>query len=94
MPKNVLHEELRLECALPLSSIRLAAMAWGHSAGLPVLALHGWLDNAASFARLAPLLPDWRIVALDLAGHGHSKHRPAGCRYHLMDYVFDVIAAE
>ena len=93
MADHLLDQDIRLDCVLPLSSIRLAAMAWGGAAGRPVLALHGWLDNAASFARLAPLLPDWRIVALDLAGHGHSEHRPAGYRYHLIDYVFDVIAA-
>ena len=34
------------------------------------------LDNANSFARLAPKLSGLRIVALDLAGHGHSDHRP------------------
>jgi hypothetical protein len=37
-----------------------------------VIALHGWLDNANSFARLAPQLKGLRIVALDLAGHGYS----------------------
>ncbi len=56
-----------------------------------VLALHGWLDNAASFAPLAPLLNDACVVALDLAGHGHSDHRPPGTGYHLLDYITDVI---
>lgn len=58
---------------------------------MPVLALHGWLDNAASFARLAPKLEGMRIVALDLAGHGHSEHRSAGAGYALWDYAFDVL---
>ncbi|EPM99030.1 alpha/beta fold family hydrolase, partial [Pseudomonas syringae pv. actinidiae ICMP 19070] len=53
--------------------------------------MHGWLDNANSFARLAPHLEGLRIVALDLAGHGHSDHRPAGAAYALADYVFDVL---
>ena len=49
---------------------RLAALGW-RQAGLPrVLALHGWLDNAASFAPLAPLLHGLDLVALDLPGHG------------------------
>lgn len=82
-------EELTLE----LPGLQLAAQAWGPADGPPVLALHGWLDNAASFAPLAPLLPGLRLVALDLAGHGHSGWRPPGCRYHLVDNVYDVLAA-
>ncbi len=73
--------------------LRLAARAWGPSTGYPVLALHGWLDNAASFDRLAPLLPALRLVALDLPGHGRSEHRPPGVHYHFVDFVEDVIAA-
>lgn len=73
--------------------MELAALAWGPADGVPVLALHGWLDNAASFARLAPLLRGCRVVALDLPGHGWSAHRPAGASYHFADYVRDVVAA-
>jgi pimeloyl-ACP methyl ester carboxylesterase len=58
-----------------------------------VLALHGWLDNAASFDAVAPLLPELRLVALDLPGHGHSGHRPPGVHYHFIDYIHDVVAA-
>ena len=57
-----------------------------------MIALHGWLDNAASFDPLAPKLSDARVMAVDLAGHGLSDHRPAGAAYHLLDYVRDVIA--
>lgn len=80
-----------IELATP--SLRLAARAWGRPGRRPVLALHGWLDNAASFDRLAPLLPDWHIVALDFPGHGRSQHRPPGVAYHFVDYVGDVVAA-
>lgn len=86
-----LSESANIELALP--HLRLAACVWGPATGRPVLALHGWLDNAASFDRLAPLLPGLRIVALDLPGHGHSDHRPPGCRYHFIDFVFDAVAA-
>ena len=58
-----------------------------------VLALHGWLDNAASFQNLAPLLRDVEIVALDLPGHGHSDHRPRGDGYYFVDYVAVVVEA-
>ena len=56
-----------------------------------MIALHGWLDNANSFARLAPQLKGLRIVALDLAGHGYSEHRPLGASYALADYAHDVL---
>ena len=62
-----------------LGHIELAAHLFGPVDGLPVIALHGWLDNANSFARLAPLLRGLRIVALDLAGHGYSEHRRQRC---------------
>ncbi|MBV4454682.1 MULTISPECIES: alpha/beta hydrolase [Pseudomonas] len=79
------------EVRLSLPHIELAAHLFGPEDGLPVIALHGWLDNANSFARLAPKLQGLRIVALDMAGHGHSAHRPAGAGYALWDYVYDVL---
>lgn len=80
-------EEVRLR----LPHIELAAHLYGPADGQPVIALHGWLDNAASFARLAPKLPGLRVVAVDFAGHGHSDHRPAGASYAIWDYVHDVL---
>ncbi|KAG8436443.1 hypothetical protein GDO86_007511, partial [Hymenochirus boettgeri] len=69
----------------------LAAKAWGNCDGLPVLCLHGWLDNANSFDRLVPLLPkDHHYVALEFSGHGLSSHLPQGVRYQHIDYVTDV----
>ncbi len=81
------------ELELKTPYLRLAARAWGPLDGVPVLALHGWLDNAASFDALAPLLPDVRLVALDLTGHGRSEHRPPGIHYHFVDFIPDVVAA-
>ncbi|HRD65894.1 MAG TPA: alpha/beta hydrolase [Candidatus Competibacter sp.] len=81
------------ELELRTPYLRLAARVWGPADGVPVLALHGWLDNAASFDALAPLLPGVRLVALDLPGHGRSDPRPPGVYYHFVDFVPDVVAA-
>lgn len=71
---------------------KIAARCWHDSHLQPLLALHGWQDNAATFDRIAPLLSDYHIVAMDLAGHGFSDWRPEGMRYHTLDHVDDVLA--
>ena len=71
----------------------LTGLRWGSASDTPVLALHGWLDNASSFAPLAAHLAGFQRLALDLPGHGHSQHRPPGMRYHLVDYVPAVLEA-
>ncbi len=60
------------------------AKVWGRpGSGLPVLALHGWQDNAGTFDKLMELLPeDLYVVCLDFAGHGHSSQYPPGLIYH------------
>ena len=65
--------------------------------GMPrVLALHGWLDNAASFVPLAAQLPGIELVAPDLPGHGRSTHLPRGADYSFagaMHHVLDIADA-
>ncbi len=74
-----------------LRHIELAARVWGEPGLPPLLALHGWLDNAASFDPLAPLLATRRqVVAVDLAGHGRSEHRAAGNWYPYVDYLDEI----
>lgn len=77
---------------------RLAALSWGDGQSdsqAPVwLALHGWLDNAASFSRLAPLLVEAlgiRVIAIDFSGHGQSQALPGDYDYALWDYCHDVL---
>ncbi|KJZ17093.1 MULTISPECIES: alpha/beta hydrolase [unclassified Halomonas] len=82
--------------ALRLAQGRLAALAWGRTEAPVWLALHGWLDNAASFARLAPVLAerlDIRLVAIDMAGHGHSERLPGDYDYAIWDYCHDLLDA-
>lgn len=82
----MLTEEIRINVA----GRELAAKQWGDSDQPAIVALHGWLDNAATFDRLAPLLEGYRVIAMDFAGHGFSGHRPEGMRYHMLDNVDDV----
>lgn len=86
---NATPRELRATTALG----ELAALEWGEPDAPALVALHGWLDNAASFTRLAPLLArQRRVIALDLPGHGHSAHLPPGpLRYHNADQVAHVL---
>lgn len=83
------------EIRIPLGSLDLAALVHGPDDAPPILALHGWLDNAASFTSLATHLPGRRLIALDLPGHGHSDHLPPGrfVHYHFADSVQLVLAA-
>lgn len=81
-------DELRFE----VNGHLIAARAMGPADGIPVLALHGWLDNAATYKALEPHLEGVRLVALDLMGHGFSDHRPASMPYYIWDNLADVIA--
>ena len=56
-----------------------------------IVALHGWLDNAASFNQCIDYMPDFHWFSLDCAGHGKSQHRAEGSFYHLWDYVLDTV---
>lgn len=57
-----------------------------------ILCLHGWLDNSASFEKLAPLLAGYDVVALDMAGHGYSSHRSLHGSYNIWDDLEDIAA--
>jgi pimeloyl-ACP methyl ester carboxylesterase len=82
------------ECIPLRSHMTLTAQLWGKPDAPPLLVLHGWLDNAGSFDFLAPLLAKhWRVILLELPGHGHSGHLPSGSTYHYLDYVGAVLAA-
>lgn len=74
-----------------LPALTLAALSWGEDSGHPVIALHGWLDNAGSFDLLAPELAACHCVALDLAGHGKSSHRSLDSAYNIWQDVGDVL---
>ncbi|MFW2587534.1 alpha/beta fold hydrolase [Sagittula sp. SSi028] len=75
-----------------VDGLTYAARVWGPQHGQPVLALHGWMDHADSFGRLAPLLPECRIVALDLSGQGLSSLRAPHATYNIWDDLPQLVA--
>lgn len=82
------------DIAIPLG--RIAALRGGEPGQPRLLALHGWLDNAASFVPLAGHLDGVELVAIDLPGHGHSVHLPPGAHYTFelaVHHVLDVAEA-
>jgi pimeloyl-ACP methyl ester carboxylesterase len=81
------------ERVLAVHGLALACRSWGDERAVPTLALHGWLDNAASYDFVAPHLRRLSLCALDLPGHGLSEHRPTSASYHFVDYVADALGA-
>lgn len=82
------------ELNVSIPGLELAALSWGEPDAQPLVMLHGWLDNAASFALLAPhLASHFHVIALDLPGHGRSQHLPEGTVYQHVDYARAVLAA-
>jgi pimeloyl-ACP methyl ester carboxylesterase len=69
----------------------IAGLRFGNPEGQPVLALHGWLDNAASFIPMASYLSAYDIVAIDMLGHGASTHIPKGYDYAFVDWLHDIL---
>ncbi len=78
------------EFFLEINDLEIGVIEYGNSDNPTLIALHGWLDNAASFALLAEQLPHYHIIAIDLVGHGHSSHRGANQPYYIWDNVMDL----
>jgi pimeloyl-ACP methyl ester carboxylesterase len=92
----VLKERIELSAAKEISlqtpQGRMAGLQWSVEKGVPVLCLHGWLDNAASFVPMSGFLPELDLLAVDFPGHGHSDHRHATTNYYFTDYLWDIEA--
>ena len=74
------------------NGIQLAAKEWGDPSGMPVIALHGWLDNANSFDQMLPYLTDMNVIAIDMAGHSQSGDRSEDSGYDIWQDIGDVLA--
>ncbi|KRT85259.1 hydrolase, partial [Oryctes borbonicus] len=73
------------EIEIPVPWGHISAKWWGSKDRQPVIALHGWQDNAGSFDNLAPLLikDELSLLCIDLPGHGRSSHYSRGSYYYI-----------
>lgn len=64
---------------LTIHGLRHHYIRWGQPEGDPVVLLHGLMNNARYWERVASaLLPAYSVYAPDLRGHGESEHAPGG----------------
>jgi pimeloyl-ACP methyl ester carboxylesterase len=84
------------ERRIKLSSGELAIQEWGDNTLPTIVCLHGWLDNSATFHRLAPLLANkYHLLLVDLPGHGLSQPLAAGAHYYVwenIETVYELLA--
>lgn len=73
--------------------LRLCVRQHAGGEGPPLLVLHGFLDQSASWDLCAPRLATRGPVFVpDQRGFGHSEHIGRGGTYHFSDYVLDLDA--
>ncbi len=72
-------------------NLELNYLDWGNESAPPLLLLHGMWDHARSWDWVAErLCSDYRVLAMDLRGHGDSQWSPDGAylpAYHLLDFA-------
>jgi pimeloyl-ACP methyl ester carboxylesterase len=72
--------------------LKLHYLEWGRADAPPVLMIHGGLDHAWSWVEMAQTLAgDFRVLALDLRGHGDSDWSMGG-DYHTHSFLGDIAA--
>jgi pimeloyl-ACP methyl ester carboxylesterase len=79
-------EERATEC----EGTSIAYRAWGDPADRNIVLVHGGAAHSRWWDHIAPLLArGWRVIALDLSGHGDSGRRD---RYSLDTWAREVLA--
>ena len=79
-------ERIRVDAA----GASINALVWGDAGKPGIVLIHGGAAHAHWWSHIAPaFLPDYRVVALDLSGHGDSDRRE---RYGLDLWTDEVIA--
>ncbi|EFN82850.1 probable serine hydrolase isoform X2 [Harpegnathos saltator] len=73
---------------IPVPWGKVTGKLWGSQDKQPILAMHGWQDNAATFNNLAPLIvKNTPVLSIDLPGHGFSSWLPPGSIYTEIVYL-------
>src|ERR1700730_2064752 len=73
-----------------LNGLALHYLEWGAAEAPPIVCVHGYTGSADAFNALAPHLQDrYRILALDVRGHGESAWSPTGA-YRYADQASDL----
>ena len=68
----------------------IAYRAWGNPDGRSIVLVHGGAAHSRWWDHIAPMLTSgWRVVAVDLSGHGDSDRRD---RYSLDTWAREVLA--
>lgn len=65
----------------------LSVVTTGPVEAKPIVLLHGMRDHGLSLLFLARYLPDFRLIAPDLRGHGHSENIGS---YSMLQFVTDL----
>jgi len=75
-----------------VNGLRLHYVEWGEARAQPLVLLHGISRVARTYDHVAPhFLPRFRVLAVDMRGHGDSGWYPAG-GYRVEDYASDIEA--
>ncbi|KAL0485360.1 serine hydrolase-like protein [Acrasis kona] len=95
-----------LEIKIIRGNLRISGKSWSsvdseRPTHIKIIAMHGWLDNSDSFARLAPMIVQYyydnthdvqvTIVAYDQVGCGWSQHRGGDYVNSAIEYSMDMI---
>ena len=90
MPVDVFEQTCRLNHGKSMAYITNFDLALYNQDKPTLLCVHGWLDNAQSFAPMLEFFNDYQVIIVDLMGHGKSDHRSLDAHYHLIDWVYDL----
>ena len=76
---------------LTVKGLALHYLEWGEAEAPPIVCVHGYTGSADAFNALARHLQDrYRILALDVRGHGESAWSPTGA-YGYADQAGDLV---